>query len=478
MNASIFFILLLVLLPVFLFICRGRRRSPKKLPPGSLGIPIVGQSLSFLRALQANTGEQWLEERVRKYGPISKLNLFGASTVFLTGPTANKFLFTNDGTVIANQQPKPIKMILGDRNLTELRGEDHKRVRGAIVSFLKPEVLKKNVVKMDGMVRQHFETQWKGRQEVKVYPLIRALTFDLICSSLFGLEQGVQRERLLDDFHLFTQGMWSVPVNLPFTRFNTGLRASRRIRQLVGDLMVERRAALERGQASPDADLITCFLSVHGEDHAEMITEKEILDNAIVVMFAGHETSSSLITFLIQFLANYPVAYDSVLHEHEEIAKNKAPGEPLTWEDLGRMKYTWRAAMETLRMIPPVFGTFRTAQKDFEYEGYLIPKGWQVFRAASTTHMDDEIFPESRKFDPERFENQGSFPPYSFVPFGGGLRVCPGYEYAKIETLITIHYLVTEFTWKLCCTDEAVTYDPIPMPSQGLLIQLEPKATT
>jgi cytochrome P450 len=66
------------------------------------------------------------------------------------------------------------------------------------------------------------------------------------------------------------------------------------------------------------------------------------------------------------------------LAEQEEIAKGKLLGEPLTWEDLSKMKYTWRVAMETLRMFPPVFGTFRKAAADIDYGGYIIPKGWQV----------------------------------------------------------------------------------------------------
>jgi cytochrome P450 len=66
------------------------------------------------------------------------------------------------------------------------------------------------------------------------------------------------------------------------------------------------------------------------------------------------------------------------LAEQEEIAKGKLLGEPLTWEDLSKMKYTWRVVMETLRMVPPIFGTFRKVATDIEYGGYIIPKGWQV----------------------------------------------------------------------------------------------------
>ncbi|KAK2639670.1 hypothetical protein Ddye_027465 [Dipteronia dyeriana] len=114
------------------------------------------------------------------------------------------------------------------------------------------------------------------------------------------------------------------------------------------------------------------------------------------VMVAGHDTSSVLNTFLVRLLANDPAVYAAVLQEQEEIAKDKSMGEFLTWEDLTKMKYTWRVAMETLRMIPPSFGGFRNTLKDVEYNGYLIPKGWQIFWVTSMTHMDNTIFPDHR----------------------------------------------------------------------------------
>lgn len=91
------------------------------------------------------------------------------------------------------------------------------------------------------------------------------------------------------------------------------------------------------------------------------------------------------------------------------------------------------------------------------------------------THMDSSIFKEPSKFEPARFENQASIPPYCFIPFGGGVRICPGYEFARIETLVTIHYLVTRFTWILCCSDKSFSRVPMPVPTQGLPIRIFPK---
>lgn len=94
--------------------------------------------------------------------------------------------------------------------------------------------------------------------------------------------------------------------------------------------------------------------------------------------------------------------------------------------------------------------------------------------AAFMTHNDKHIFPDPSRFDPTRFEKQISIPPYSFVAFGGGPRICPGYEFARIETLTTIHYLVTRFTWKLSCTD-SFTRNPVPFFKRGLPIEIQPK---
>ncbi|KAK7300101.1 hypothetical protein RJT34_10935 [Clitoria ternatea] len=462
-----------LLIPILLLL-RRRRKPSKRVPPGSLGIPIIGQSLDLLRAMRANTAEKWLEERIKNYGPISKLSLFGKPTVMLYGQAANKFVFSGGGNTIVNGQTQSIRMILGDRNLLELSGEDHRRVRSALVSFLRPESLKRYVGKMDEEVIRHLHMHWHGKQEVKVLPLMKTLTFNIICSLLFGLERGEQRDQALDCFQAMMDGIWSVPINMPFTRYNRSLKASARIQTMLKEIVHTKKMELKQKAASDRQDLISCLLGMVDEDDKQVMTEKEIIHNIMLVIVAGHDTSAILLTFIIRILANEPSIYAEVLQEQEEIAKSKLSGEPLTWEDLSKMKYTWRVAMETLRMVPPIFGGFRKAATDTEYDGYLIPKGWQIFWFSAMTHMENSIFPDPSKFDPSRFENQTSTPPYCFIPFGAGARTCPGYEFARIETLVAIHYLVTRFTWKLC-SDNFFCRDPMPAPSQGLLVQICPR---
>ncbi|XP_065862355.1 cytochrome P450 716B1-like [Euphorbia lathyris] len=469
-------IILTFLIPIFLLFTKRRASSAStKVPPGSLGFPFIGQSISLLRNMRANTAENWVQQRIEKYGPVSKLSLFGKPTVFLYGQAANKFVFTADSSCISNSQTQSIRAILGDRCILELSGEDHKRVRGALMSFLKPESLKQYVGKMDEEVRLHIQNHWQGQQEVKVLPLMKTLTFNIICSLLFGIERGARRDTLVDWFQAMILGMWSIPIDLPFTRYNRSLQASKKVQNIVQDLINEKRMELEQKGANDHQDLITCLISIRNENNEAAITDKEIVHNIMLVLTAGHDTSSVLLTFLMRLFANEPSIYAAVLQEQEEIAKSKGKGELLTWEDLAKMKYTWRVAMETMRVTPPIFGGFRKAVKDIEYDGYLIPKGWQIFWLTSMTHMDNNIFQEPDKFDPARFEN--SVPPYCYIPFGGGPRICPGYEFARLETLVTVHYLVTQFSWNMIA-DNFFSRDPMLVPREGLPIKLVSKQPT
>jgi len=142
------------------------------------------------------------------------------------------------------------------------------------------------------------------------------------------------------------------------------------------------------------------------------------------------------------------------------------------------MSYTWRVAQETLRYIPPVSGIFRKATIDIQYGEYTILKGWAIslilfvfnsflflfffpflkcslfvtrcmklYWSRYSTNNMDELFQQPKKFDPSRFEGSSDVPPYSFLPFGGGPRMCPGNEYAKMEIVIMMHHLVSRFRW-------------------------------
>jgi cytochrome P450 len=156
-----------------------------------------------------------------------------------------------------------------------------------------------------------------------------------------------------------------------------------------------------------------------------------------------------------------------------DIMSKKMAGENLTLEDTKKMKYTWQVARESMQLFPPIFGSFRKAIADTEYEGFTIPRGWKVLWTAYGTHYNGDYFDDPVRFSPSRFE--AAIPAHVYVPFGGGPRVCAAYQLAKLNILIFLHFIVTQYDWSLLYPDEPITVDPLPFPSPGMPIKLSPK---
>ncbi|KAG6741141.1 hypothetical protein POTOM_056629 [Populus tomentosa] len=99
--------------------------------------------------------------------------------------------------------------------------------------------------------------------------------------------------------------------------------------------------------------------------------------------------------------------------------------------------------------------------------------GYKLYWSTNSTHRDPAYFPEPEKFDPRRFEGNGPAP-YTFVPFGGGPRMCPGKEYARLEILVFMHNLVKRFKFEKLIQDEKIVVNPLPIPDKGLPVRLHP----
>lgn len=142
---------------------------------------------------------------------------------------------------------------------------------------------------------------------------MKTLTFSIMSSLIFGIEQGPRRDSLINLFKNLLDGLLSMPINLPFTRYNRTLTASRKIRAIIRELIREKQQTLQQQKTETEQDFISCLLSLRNEDGSALLSEEEIVDNAIVVMVAGHETSSTLISLLVRLLASDPSVYNSMV---------------------------------------------------------------------------------------------------------------------------------------------------------------------
>ncbi|XP_068329841.1 taxadiene 5-alpha hydroxylase-like [Pyrus communis] len=350
----------------------------KKLPPGSFGLPLIGESISFIRAQNQDKTSEWIQTRIRKHGPVFKTSLMGSKTVVLTGQAGNRFVFSGSDNGIAGNQVATVAKVLGKHSIFELSGSRHKLVRNALMSFLKPESVQRFVGEIDSLVQKQLFQELDGKDLAQMVGLMKKITFKVTCSLFFGLPEGPEKDALLEDFTIATKGLWAIPLNVPGTIFYRAMHARARISQVLTKLMQNRQKE-ENSKPSQMNDIISVFLRLRDED-GESLQEEEILDNFITLIFASHDTTTILLSLFIRHLSTDPKTRSEVLQEQEEVVKAVEARDDgkLRWSEIQMMKHTWRVGQELMRLNPPVFGNFKCASRDTSFDGFDIPKGWKV----------------------------------------------------------------------------------------------------
>ncbi|XP_052198345.1 cytochrome P450 716A75-like [Diospyros lotus] len=470
----VLFSFLLLVVSLSLYNATKSTRTPRNhLPPGKTGLPVIGESFQYLAAGWNGHPEKFIFDRVANYSSsIFKTNLMREPTVVFCGALAHKFLFSNENKLVQSWWPTSVNKIFPSSNQTSSKVEAAK-MRKMLPCFFKPEALQRYVGVMDSIAQRHFAAYWEKTDQVVVFPLAKRFTFWLACRIFLSMEDPGDIETFLERFNLLAEGLLSIPVDLPGTPFRRAIKASDFIRnQMLLGIIKKRKTELAEGKASPTQDILSHMLLAADED-GKFMAEMDIADKILGLLVGGHDTASSACAFIVFYLADLPDVYQAVRDEQMEIAKSKRAGEVLNWDDIQKMKYSWNVACEVLRFAPPVQGAFRDVLADFTYQGFSIPKGWKVYWSAYSTHKNPEYFSQPNKFDPSRFEGSGPAP-YTFVPFGGGPRMCPGKEYARLEILVFMHNLVKRFKWEKLIPDEKIVVNPMPIPEKGLPIQLFP----
>ncbi|XP_057480187.1 beta-amyrin 28-monooxygenase-like [Actinidia eriantha] len=469
----------LSLVVTLLFAVKRRRPSSNgsvKLPPGSFGWPIMGETIEFL----FGKPENFVGERMKKYSPdIFKTNILGEKTAVICGPNGNKFLFSNEQKLFTVFRPHPMQALFRSYKLAAPpppqapmpQGQGGEEVKSIMPpGFFKPAALMRYLPSIDSITQQQLQIHWEGKDEVvKVFPLSKTVTLTLACSFFLGIDNPERIAKLVGHFDDITLGLHSIILNVPGTIFYRASKAAAAIRKELVSLIKEKKAAVASGV--PMHDILSHLIAATDPTNKYM-PEAEIADKMMGLIVAGYSTVATTITFFMKYVGERPDIYNRVLSEQLEISEAKKAGELLNWEDLSKMKYSWNVMCEVMRLVPPLQGTFREAITDFTYAGYTVPKGWKVYWTVSTTNKNPEYFKDPEKFNPSRYEEEEAPPPYTYVPFGGGPRLCPGKEYARLAVLTFIHNVVKRYKWDVVIPNEKILGDMMPTPEKGLPIRL------
>ncbi|PIN12556.1 Cytochrome P450 CYP4/CYP19/CYP26 subfamily [Handroanthus impetiginosus] len=443
---------------VFKFLSFGHVKLP--LPPGTMGWPYIGETFQ----LYSQNPNTFFASKVKKYGPIFKTHILGCPCVMISSPEVAKIVLVSKAHLFKPTFPASKERMLGKQAIFFHQGEYHTKLRKLVLRAFMPESIK-NIVSNIESIAVDSVASWEDKiittfQEMKTY------TFNVALLSIFGKDEVLYREDLKKCYYIIEKGYNSMPINLPGTLFNEAMKARRKLARILAEIISIRRQTKQNY-----TDLLGSFMG----DNAGL-TDEQIADNIIGVIFAARDTTASVLTWILKYLAENPSVLQSVTDEQEAIMKYKEDcGEEkaLNWADTKKMPITARVIQETLRVASILSFTFREAVEDVEFNGYLIPKGWKVLPLFRNIHHSPDNFTEPDKFDPSRFEVAPK--PNTFMPFGNGTHACPGNELAKLEMLVLVHHLTTKYRWSMVGPQNGIQYGPFALPQNGLPIKLSLK---
>ncbi|WP_293132322.1 cytochrome P450 [Microcoleus sp. bin38.metabat.b11b12b14.051] len=430
------------------------------LPPGSLGLPLIGDTLKFLQ------DSQFAKKRHQQYGPIFKTSILGQPTVFVSGSEANLFVLSHENQYFVVSWPPSTKALLGPLSLSLQTGSDHQNRRKLLYQAFQPRALAGYIDGMEDITGRYLE-KWTQMSEFAWYPELRNYTFDVAGKLLVGIDNGSETA-LGHYFETWCDGLFSIPLDVPWTKFGK----AKKCRDLL--LAELENIILERQQGKPGGNDALGLLISARDDEGNSLGLEELKDQVLLLLFAGHETLTSAIASFCLLLAQNPDVMAKVRAEQQQFPAT----EPLTLEHLKQMTYLEQVMREVLRLVPPVGGGFRQVIKACEFGGYEIPQGWNVLYEINQTHQDSSVYPEPDRFDPDRFRGERSTnaKPFSYVPFGGGLRECLGKEFARLEMKLFAARMVRECEWDLLPDQDLnLIRVPTPHPRDGLRVKFRRK---
>jgi len=204
----------------------------------------------------------------------------------------------------------------------------------------------------------------------------------------------------------------------------------------------------QAGDTNEEAvDLLSLLLSVRDEETGQGMNDKQVRDEVITLLVAGHETTSNLLTWTWYLLSQHPEVEQRVHAEVDKVLGGQLPAV----EKLSELRYTHMVLEETLRLYPPAWIFSRKIIADDELGGYDIPKNGMILLSPYTTHRHPAFWEDPEEFDPERFtpERSAGRPHYAYFPFGGGPRMCIGSSFAMMEAQLILATIVQRYSLRL-----------------------------
>jgi cytochrome P450 len=273
---------------------------------------------------------------------------------------------------------------------------------------------------------------------VDVVPEMMRLVLQIAGATLFGADLGADADAIAAGQRAISEyvrhkldNMLTAPLWLP-TRRNLAFRRSRAALECVVLRLIETR----RRSGPADNDLLDLLLAARDEESGTGMTDQQLKDEAVTLLFAGHDTTASALSWAWYLLARHPDVQEALHAEASAHLQVRTPAAA----DLPRLPLATAVFEESLRLYPPAPGLIRQAIGPDDIQGYPVPAGALVSPSQWVTHRHPAYWNEPDQFRPERFlpGRAAERPKFAYFPFGGGPRVCIGNTFAQTEGALVL----------------------------------------
>ncbi|MGO8949827.1 MAG: cytochrome P450 [Ktedonobacterales bacterium] len=450
--------------------CRpAQRRVPPSAPGGNL---ILGSAGNMQR------GTLQYIQTMAAIGDVVRYRFVAWRTIFLNHPDYIKHVLQENNRnyskdVISNQL---LKAVLGTGLLTN-DGESWLLRR----RLVQPAFHRQRIAGLCDLMASaatamldRWETRPDSRAELDVASEMMGLTLRIVGLALFGTDMSGEVETVGRSFttilNFMTGAMYQPFVMLP----GVPARGKRQFRAACRELdQVVYRIIAERHRSGGERDdLISMLLHARDEETGESMNDRQLHDEIITLLLAGHETTAVALTWTWYLLSMHPSVERRLHDELHTVLAGRTP----TANDLPQLTYTRMVIEEAMRLYPPVWSILRRAVADDDIGPYHVPAGTSIFISPYAVHRHTAFWEDPEAFDPERFtpERSGGRPHFAYVPFGGGPRQCIGNTFAMTEAQLILATIAQRYRLRPV---NARAVEPNPLitlrPKGGLLVQLE-----
>lgn len=400
--------------------------------------------------------------RMRPLGDVVSMKTGFSPTYIVNSPEATReILIRHDQSFIKGRTTKVLQRTVGEGLLTT-EGERH----GFQKKYMQPTFYKEALERYAYAIVEETERvaeRLEQAQEFDIHSEMMQLTLSIITRTMFSTDVSAEEKKLADAVTTTIEESVKIlfnpiiiPAAVPTKSHQRHKQAIRTLEDMIEDVLVAAKKQPELFQRT----LLGMMLEMKDED-GEGLPDKELRDQMMTMLLAGHETTANLLAWIFAEIAAHPEVESRLA---AELAGADLSGNPFDW--MRELPYVQQIIEEGLRLYPPAWLIYRELGEPLEMFGQTFKKGSTFMLSPYAIHRNEEVFPNPEEFEPDRFASGNRYAPFSYFPFGGGSRSCIGSRFAMLEATLILAVLYKNFSFS-----NLRPHPPVPEPLISLRIK-------